>query len=195
MTKIIKADVDIDLADRNDIISKITHIPASIINEKGVKKHVSGVYFQNIPTDPETGLASIDYNEASKFGFIKIDFLNNSVYKDINSYEELKKLEESEPLWELLENEEFVKILPHLSGHYEKVVKFKPKNIHELAALLALIRPAKRKLLNLSKEQIMKKIWEKGDEKGYSFKKSHSYAYAKMIMVFMNKITNYLLNL
>ncbi len=185
----IKSDVDIDVGDRNQIISKIPHIPASIIKENKIKKHNTGVYFQNIPVDPETGLSSIDYNDAENFGFIKIDFINNSIYKDIKSMNELLEYENKEPDWKLLENEHFVNKLPHLKNHFDKVKKMSPKNIHELAATLALIRPGKSHLINLDKEEILKKIWDKKYEtKGYVFKKSHSYAYAKMIMIEMNKL-------
>lgn len=191
----IKSDVDIDINDRNLVISKISNIPASIIRDKKIRKHNTGVYFQNIPVDPETGLSSIDYSHAENLGFIKIDFINNSVYKNINSMEELLELEKIEPKWELLKNKDFVEKLPHLKDHFNIVKKMCPKNIHELAATLALLRPGKIHLMKLKKEVILKRIWEEKDKvEGYTFKKSHSYAYAKMIMVEMNRLTKVLFN-
>ncbi|MEM5878079.1 MAG: hypothetical protein QXF12_04325 [Candidatus Aenigmatarchaeota archaeon] len=183
-------DVDIDLSSREDIVKKIPNIPASIIKNNEIKKHNSGVYFQNIPTDPETGLASIDYEEAEKLGFIKIDFLNNHVYDGITSMDEMIRLENEEPNWSLLEKEDFVNKIPHLKGHFDIVKKIKPRNIHDLAIILALIRPGKRYLLNSSKKEISEKIWKKENENSFTFKKSHSYAYAKMIMIYINKISS-----
>lgn len=182
----IKADIDIDVGDRNSIVENITNIPASSIKNGEITKHISGVYFQNVPVDPETGFCSIDYKKAENFGFIKFDFLNNSIYKEVRDMNHLLELESREPIWELLEYKEFVNELQHLRNHFDIVQKIKPKNIHELAIVLALIRPGKMKLLSLSKEEIKKKIWIKDDSEGFTYKKSHSYAYAKMIIIQMN---------
>ena len=47
-----RGDIDIDFADRDIILKKLKHHGASIISDKEHKKHNTGVYFQDIPTDP-----------------------------------------------------------------------------------------------------------------------------------------------
>lgn len=181
-------DVDIDFADRTKILDIIPHIPASIRTDNSVKKHNTGVYFQNIPYDPYTDTASIDYKEAENRGYMKIDFLNVSLYKDIISEQHLIELMNKEPLWDLLEQNEFVDLLFHLKGYTELLKKTKPKNIEQLAAVLAMIRPSKRHLIGQSWDDILKEIWIKPDNDEYYFKKSHSIAYAMAIVVQMNLI-------
>lgn len=123
---------------------------------------------------------------AEEHGFFKIDFLNVNVYKDVESNDHLTQLLETEPLWELLENEDFVNQLFHINGHFSVVKTMKPKSIDELAMVLALIRPAKRHLVGKSWDEIRKTVWDKSDNDLYSFKKSHSIAYAHLIVVQMN---------
>lgn len=178
-------DIDIDVIDRNKILANFPNIiPASIIKTK-IDKHPSGCYFQDIPV-LDNGLAGLDYKTASKYGYIKIDLLNNSVYDNIKSKEELDELVKIEPSWEMLEYEDIVNMLPHIKDHFNIVNLIKPKNIEDLAIVLALIRPGKRYLLDKDRTTIRLHIWEKEDE--YYFKKSHAYAYALAIMVKMNVI-------
>ena len=67
--------------------------------------------------------------------------------------------------------------------------KLKPKTIEQLAAVLAIIRPAKRYLLNQTWQDINEHVWEKPADGSYFFKKSHAVAYAQAIVVQMNLIT------
>ena len=62
----------------------------------------------------------------------------------------------------------------------------KPTSIQELAAVLAVIRPAKRHLLNSSWEEIMKDVWVKPEGDEYYFKKAHAHAYALAIVLQLN---------
>lgn len=182
------ADIDIDFADRNKALEDIFHIPASRIENGELKKHNSGVYFQDIPLDPLTGLASIEYEEAEQRGYFKIDFLNVSVYQQIKDENHLITLMNQEPIWEMLEEEEIVKQLFQVHDHFDIVSKMKPKNIEQLAMVLALIRPAKYHLIGKSWQEIEKEIWIKteDDNERYQFKKSHSFSYAILIVVQMN---------
>jgi len=181
-------DIDIDFADRNKILEKIQHIPAAIIENNNTKKHNTGVYCQLIPTNPLTNTASIDYKIAEERGYFKIDFLNVGIYKDIKDENHLNQLLNTEPLWELLEQDDFVNMLFHVNGHGSVLRTTKPKNIEQLAAVLAMIRPAKRYLIGKDWSTIMNEIWTKptGDE--YYFKKSHATAYAAAVVVQMNLI-------
>lgn len=181
-------DIDIDFKNRDDILNIIKHIPASIIENNIIKKHNSGVYCQQIPVDPLTGYASIDYKEAEQRGYFKIDFLNASVYQGVKNEEHLKHLMEVEPLWDLLEQDEFTNLLFHLNGHGNILRKMKPQSIEQLAAVLAMIRPAKRHLIGQDWETVLKEVWQKPQNDEYYFKKSHSIGYATAIVVQMNLI-------
>jgi DNA polymerase III alpha subunit len=64
----------------------------------------------------------------------------------------------------------------------------KPKTIPQLAAVLAMIRPAKRYLIGKDWDSVMTEIWTKPDGDEYFFKKSHATAYAVAIVVQMNLV-------
>lgn len=181
-------DIDIDFFDRTKVLDIIQHIPASIIEKNSVEKHKTGVYCQNIPINPITSTASFDYKVAEERGYFKLDFLNVSIYKNIKDENHLNLLMQTEPLWDLLEHEEFVNLLFHLNGHVKILRQLKPKNIEQLAAVLAIIRPAKRYLIGMTWEQIFESVWVKPDNNEYYFKKSHAIAYATAIVVQMNLI-------
>lgn len=178
-------DIDIDFADRSKILNIIRHVPASINHDK---KHNTGVYVHNIPTHPLSSASSILYQEAEQRGYFKIDFLNVGIYKDIRSEEHLNELLNKEPLWDLLEQDDFVNLLFHVNGHGSILRSMKPQTIVQLAAVLAMIRPAKRYLIGKDWTTVMTEIWTKPDNDEYYFKKSHAVAYAAAIVVQMNLI-------
>lgn len=187
MSYIAKTDIDIDFIDRDDILKFIRHIPASTRQDNVMKKHNSGVYFQEIPYDQRTGIASIDFREAEDRGYFKIDFLNNSLYKGIRDEEHLQRLAETEPLWELFEEEDIVSQLAHVHNHFDTVSLLKPKSVEQLAAVLAVIRPAKKHLIRQGWAKINNEVWVKPeDENEYYFKKAHAIAYALGIVVQLN---------
>lgn len=181
-------DIDIDFHDRDQVLNLIKHIPASIIEKNEIKKHKTGVYFQNIPVNPFLNIASIDYKEAELRGYFKIDLLNVHLYKDIKNEDHLISLMNKEPIWELLEQDEFVNLLFHINGYGHILKKLKPKSVEQLAAILAMIRPAKRYLIDKDWNTILKEVWIKPDSSEYYFKKSHSISYAIAIVVQMNLI-------
>jgi hypothetical protein len=53
---------------------------------------------------------------------------------------------------------------------------------------LAIIRPGKKHLIGKPWKEVAKTVWDKGTD-GYVFKKSHSLAYAHLVAVHMNLIT------
>ncbi len=179
-------DVDIDFVDRDKVLKLFEHIPATIIKEDKIEKHKTGVYFHKIPKNPITGHASLDYKKAEDRGYFKIDCLNVSIYKDIKDEEQLVELMIKEPDWRILNEKCYVDELFHLNGHFNIVSKLKPQSIEQLAAVLAIIRPAKRHLLNKSWDEIMKDVWVRPTDGSYFFKKSHAVAYAQAIVVQMN---------
>ena len=182
-------DVDIDFFDRDGVLKLFKHTPATIEKEDKVEKHKTGVYFHAVPEHPVTGHASLDYKKAEDRGYFKIDCLNVNIYKYVSSEQELVELMIQEPDWDMLEDKKTVDQLFHLNGHFSIVSKLKPKTIEQLAAVLAIIRPAKRYLLNQTWQDINEYVWEKPADGSYFFKKSHAVAYAQAIVVQMNLIT------
>lgn len=176
-------DIDIDLADRSVLLRQIDHRVAAL--ETG-KKHNSGVYATEIPHNPVDNVATIDYKTAHNRGYFKIDFLNVSIYQDIKDEEHLVDLMNKEPMWELLEHAEFVNKVFHLSGHSDVTQAMKPRTITQLAAVLAMIRPAKRYLIGKHWETVLEEIWVKPSTSDYYWKKSHAFSYAVAVVVHAN---------
>jgi DNA polymerase III alpha subunit len=182
-------DIDIDFADRDHALKFIKHIPAAIKDTTGTfKKHNTGVYCTPIPYNPVNNLSNVDYKEAEERGYFKLDFLNVSIYKDVRDEEHLKTLMETEPLWDLLEQDDFSSLLFHINGHGSILRQMKPTSILQLAAVLAMIRPAKRYLIGRDWDSVMTEVWTKPEDGDYYFKKAHAVAYAMAVVVQMNII-------
>ena len=94
-----------------------------------------------------------------------------------------------DPDWDMLKDITIVDRLFHLNGHFKIVSKLEPRNIEQLAAVLAIIRPAKRHLMYKDWKEILEEVWVKPTDGSYFFKKSHAVAYAQAIVVQMNLIT------
>jgi DNA polymerase III alpha subunit len=181
-------DIDIDFVDRQRALDVLKHVKSSRIEDGKSVAHNTGVYFQPIPYDPVSNLATVDYKTAEQRGYFKIDFLNAGVYKGIESEQHLDRLMTIEPLWDLLEQEDFVNLLFHVSGHGAVLKSMKPTSVEQLAAVLAVIRPAKRHLIGKSWSEVFDDVWKKPDNGEYYFKKAHAVAYAMAIVVQMNLI-------
>jgi hypothetical protein len=189
VTTKIDFDVDIDMANREDFLRLVNHTPASIKHEDGTySKHNTGVYFQTIPSFPLEGFSSIEYETAEEDGWFKVDVLNNGIYKDVRDESHLTELMNIEPLWDLLEHEEFVSQLFHISNYSNILVQYKPTSVEQLAMILAIIRPGKKQLIGKSWNEITKQVWVKPSDGSYYFKHSHAIAYAVAIVVQMNLI-------
>ena len=181
-------DIDIDFIDREQALKLFKHTVASRNDNGRMVKHNTGVYMHEVPVDAVTSLCSVPYEQAEEQEFFKIDFLNVSIYKGVRDEAHLKQLMEIEPLWDLLVQDEFVDLLFHLNGHGAILRKTCPTSVEELAAVLAMIRPAKRNLIGKFWPEIMKEVWTKPKTDEYYFKKSHATAYAMAIVVQMNLI-------
>lgn len=182
----LDSDIDIDIGNRDALLQHIVHIPAAMLKVKPKRKHASGVHVTEVPYDPLNRMASIDYREAEKRGYFKLDLLNVHVYAMVQSEQHLLNLMR-EPDWSLLNNREFVGQLVHLSNHYDSLQRMpEPVNsVPRLAMFLAVIRPAKRHLIGKKWMEVAKTVWDR-DADGYSFKRSHSIAYAQLVVVHMN---------
>jgi len=183
---IIDSDVDIDLGDRDKILSLIKHTPASMRNVTPIRKHPTGVYVTEIPYDPVHQMSSLHYADAEKRGYFKLDLLNVHIYNQVRDELHLIELM-GEPDWSMLNDKDTVEKLIHLGQQYDTLKKMpEPVNsIPRLAMFLAVIRPAKRHLVGKSWKEVNESVWEK-DHTGYSFKKSHAIAYAQLVVVHMN---------
>lgn len=179
-------DIDIDFADRTKALELFEHNVAmreDVVN----KPHNTGIYVTDIPTDIDR-LSTIEFKSAEDRGYFKIDFLNVGVYQGIRNDDHLVELMNKEPLWDLLEQEEFVNLLFHVNGHGNILKQMKPRTVEELAAVLAVIRPAKRHLIGKDWDTVMLEVWKKPEGDEYYFKKSHAVAYATLVVVQMNLI-------
>jgi DNA polymerase III alpha subunit len=187
----VQCDIDIDFANREDILSKITHVVAGRNDRGEYKRHNTGVYLQNIPVNPLNGLATIDYETAEQRGYFKIDFLNVNAYQGVKNEEHIKQLLSTDPLWDLMYEKEVCDQLFHVNGYHNLLAQLKPTSILELATVLALIRPGKKHLIPVCIEKgfqaIQDEVWIKTEE-GYSFKKSHAVGYAHVIVMQLNLI-------
>ncbi len=179
-------DVDIDFYDRDGVLKLFKHTPATIVREDKNEKHKTGVYFHAVPEHPVTGHSSLDYKKAEDRGYFKIDMLNVNIYKEVKSEQELVELMIQEPDWDMLKDPKIVEKLFHLNGHFRIVSTLEPKTIEQLAAVLAIIRPAKRHLMHKDWKDIMAEVWVRPTDGSYFFKKSHAVAYAQAIVVQMN---------
>lgn len=181
-------DIDIDFFNRDDALRLFDYTIASRLDNGKLVKHNTGVYLHTVPTDAVSGLCQLPYELAEEEGYFKIDFLNVGIYKGVRSEEHLIGLMNKEPLWDLLEQDDFCNLLFHVNGHGDILRKMKPTTISQLAAVLAMIRPAKRHLIGKDWTTVMKTIWMKPTNGDYYFKKSHAIAYSIAITVQMNLI-------
>jgi hypothetical protein len=181
-------DIDIDFIDRDQALELFKSIPASRADSNQLVRHNTGVYFHEVPVNAESGLCAIPYDQAEERGYFKIDFLNVGIYKGVRDRAHLDQLLNQEPLWDLLEQDEFSDLLFHVNGHGSILRQMKPSSIEQLAAVLAMIRPAKRYLIGKDWATVMKEVWVKPVNNEYYFKKSHATAYACAIVVQMNLI-------
>lgn len=182
-----QSDIDIDFGDRTQALRLLDHTPASILRDGQLVPHNTGVYVTNIPQDPFTGLASIDYKLAEERGYTKLDFLNVSLYTQIKSEQHLQELINREPAWDLLYDPEFCGQLIHIGNHYKTLIQMPEavNTIPRMAMFLSVIRPAKRHLIGQSWKDVAQTVWQKETD-GYQFKKSHAVAYAHLVVVNMN---------
>ena len=181
-------DIDIDFVDRDSALDLFKHIKASRVDEGKLVKHNTGVYLHEVPVKAVENLCAVPYEEAEQRNYFKIDFLNVGIYKGVRDEAHLIQLMETEPLWDLLLDDEFIQNLFHVNGHGSILRQSKPKSIEQLAAVLAMIRPAKRYLIGKDWTTIMTEVWTRPENDDYFFKKSHATAYAVAIVVQMNLI-------
>jgi hypothetical protein len=186
----MSADIDIDFADREQILNLIRHIPARQMVQDQVRRHNSGVYVTKIPYDPVAECSAIDYETAEQRGYFKIDFLNMGVYKLITSTDHYKKLLDTTPQWDRLwKDSVWTKQLVHIGNYTELLKSMRPDSIPRMAAFISILRPGKAHLQNKSWKEVLDLVWDGDDSRGYTFKKSHAVSYAVLVALHMNLLT------
>ena len=183
------ADIDLDFADREHVLKLITHVPACQQQDGTIRKHNSGVYVTDIPRSALLDCAALDYETAEQRGYFKIDFLNMSVYKLIQSPEHYQKMLDRAPPWQRLwQDSGWASNLVHVGNYTGLLATMRPDSIQRMAAFISIIRPGKAHLQNQPWDQVFTSVWDGDDSRGYVFKKSHSVSYAALVALHMNLI-------
>ena len=184
---VMSADIDIDLADRNQLLNLIHAIPAAQRANGQVKRHNSGVYVTDIPWDPINQCAAIDYQEAEDRGYFKIDLLNMSVYSLVNSPEHYQRMLDKRPNWARLSSDaEWAQQVVHVGNYTELLATMQPNSIERMAAFISVIRPGKAHLQRRPWAEVFATVWDGDDSRGYTFKKSHALGYSRLVALHMN---------
>lgn len=186
----MSADIDIDLADRDQLLRLIRATPARQQHQGQVRRHNSGVYVTDIPYDPVNECAAINYETAEQLGYFKIDLLNMSVYNLIKSPEHYKELLAQEPNWSRLWTDaEWAKQLVHVGNYTELLQTMRPDSIPRMAAFISIIRPGKAHLQHRPWAEVFESVWDGDDSKGFVFKKAHALGYSKLVALHMNLLS------
>lgn len=187
MTVKFKSDIDIDFADRDQVLALLDTVPASIMRDNELVKHNTGVYATDIPQDPFTGYASIDHKVAEDRGYQKLDFLNVNVYRHVRDEQHLVELMR-EPDWSKLRDRTVCEQLIHINNHYDTMLKMPEPidSIPRLAMFLSVIRPAKRSLIGRTWKEVAETVWQKPKDETYYFKQAHAVSYAQLVVVNLN---------
>jgi hypothetical protein len=183
----MSADIDLDLADREQLMKLIKCTPARQMHQGQVRRHNSGVYVTDIPYDPINECAAIDYEQAEQLGYFKIDLLNMSVYQLVKSTEHYEQMLSQEPQWtRLWTDPEWAKQLVHVGNYTELLSAMKPDSIPRMAAFISIIRPGKAHLQNRPWAEVFDSVWDGDDSKGFVFKHAHAIGYAALVALHMN---------
>lgn len=183
----MSADIDLDFADRNKILSLIQHTPARQLQQGQVRRHNSGVYVTDIPYDPVNQCAAIDYESAEARGYFKLDFLNMSVYQLIRNPAHYEQMLAATPPWDRLwQDRAWTSQLVHVGNYTDLLKSMKPDSIPRMAAFISIIRPGKAHLQNQSWDRVFESVWDGDASQGYTFKKAHALSYSMLVTLHMN---------
>jgi hypothetical protein len=183
----MSADIDIDLANRDQLLQLIQAVPARQVNQGQVRRHNSGIYVTDIPYDPVNACAAIDYEQAEQLGYFKIDLLNMSVYQLVKSPEHYKQMLAQEPHWtRLWTDPDWASQLVHVGNYTELLKTMRPDSIPRMAAFISIIRPGKAHLQGKPWTTVFESVWDGDDSKGFVFKHAHAIGYAALVALHMN---------
>ena len=186
----MSADIDIDLADRDTVLTLIRHTPARQTHQGQIRRHNSGIYVTGIPQDPVNACAAIDYETAEQLGYFKIDLLNMSVYKLIRDTAHYENMLAQTPPWSRLwTDSEWASQLVHIGNYTELLKSMRPDSIPRMAAFISVIRPGKAHLQNLPWDRVFESVWDGDASRGFVFKQSHAVSYAALVALHMNLLS------
>ena len=186
----MSADIDIDFADRSQLLELIQHIPARQTVQGQARRHNSGVYVTDIPLDPVHQCAAINYEQAEQLGYFKIDLLNMSVYQLVTSPEHYAIAVATEPTWSRLWQEpDWAQQLAHVGNYTDLLREMQPDSIPRMAAFISIIRPGKAHLQRQPWDAVFDSVWDGDESRGYTFKKSHAISYAALVALHMNLLS------
>jgi hypothetical protein len=185
----MSADIDIDLADRDQLLALIQATPARQTHQGQVRRHNSGVYATDIPYDPVNACSAIDYETAEQLGYFKIDLLNMSVYQLIRDPIHYQQMLAQEPPWSRLWTDpNWARQLVHIGNYTELLETMRPDSIPRMAAFISIIRPGKAHLQGRPWDQVFASVWDGDTSLGFVFKQSHAISYAALVALHMNLI-------
>jgi hypothetical protein len=183
----MSADIDIDVPDRDAVLKLIQHVPARLELGSQIRKHNSGVYVTDIPTDIPNKCSSLDYETAEDRGYFKLDFLNMSVYQLVRDPAHYEQMLSASPPWaRLWQDRPWASQLVHVGNYTDLLKVMKPDSIPRMAAFISIIRPGKAHLQNKPWAEVFASVWDGDDSRGYTFKKSHAVSYAALVALHMN---------
>jgi hypothetical protein len=186
----MSADIDLDLADRDQLLQLIQATPARQLHQGQVRRHNSGVYVTDIPYDPVNTCAAIDYEQAEQLGYFKIDLLNMSVYQLIKNPEHYQKMLDQAPEWSRLwTDSEWAKQLVHVGNYTALLAAMQPDSVPRMAAFISIIRPGKAHLQNKPWAEVFESVWDGDDSKGFVFKHAHAVGYAALVSLHINLLS------
>jgi len=187
---VMSADIDIDLANRDQLLKLIPTTSARQLHQGQVRRHNSGVYVTDIPYDPINQCAAIDYETAEQRGYFKIDLLNMTVYQLIKDPEHYQLMLDQEPNWDRLHTDgAWAKQLVHVGNYVDLLQTMRPDSIPRMAAFISIIRPGKAHLQNRPWAEVFETVWDGDDSKGFVFKHAHAIGYAALVALHMNLLS------
>jgi hypothetical protein len=186
----MSADIDIDLANRDQLLQLIRAIPARQLHQGQVRRHASGVYVTDIPYDPVNQCAALDYDTAECRGYFKIDLLNMSVYQLVRNPEHYQQMLDQVPNWQRLWTDTaWAQQLVHVGNYTALLKSMRPDSMVRMAAFISIIRPGKAHLQNRSWSQVFESVWDGDDSRGFVFKRSHAISYSALVALHMNLLS------
>jgi len=186
----MSADIDLDFADRDQVLKLIKATPACQLHQGQIRRHNSGVYVTDIPYDPVNACAAIDYETAETRGYFKIDLLNMTVYQLIKSPDHYQAMLDQSPDWpRLWTDPTWAQQLVHVGNYTELLNTMRPDSIPRMAAFISIIRPGKAHLQNKPWTEVFESVWDGDDSRGFVFKKAHAIGYAALVALHMNLLS------
>ena len=183
----MSADIDIDFANRDQLLAIIQATPARQNAQGQTRRHNSGVYVTDIPRDPVNHCAAIDYETAAQLGYFKIDLLNMTMYQLIQNPDHYDAMLALDPPWSRVWTDpEWAQQLVHVGNHTQLLSDMRPDSIPRMAAFISVIRPGKAHLQNRPWEDVFASVWDGDNSRGFVFKQSHAVGYATLVALHMN---------